>query len=532
MSIDAQAVTGGSSEGNTTLIDSPLLITQYMGTNDRLEYIEVHNDSKELFTLDGWTAQYTVEYATSTEKIALSIELRGMMEPQHYITLADTSTGLQTPFLYTISGVDTGNVVSVSLIPPSGKNYLNESVANPSYSNTSKTNQCNDEINTGSASKFALKRKTSMTTGDYLSTFCYLDLKKESPRVFIDDLYTLPAVPTLEIVEILPNARSCSPFVKQLDCLDYVKLHNAGTAAMELGKYRLRSGSQGQTATSSNTFRFSDSIAPGGYRTYQVDLSNSGNWLWFEDSYGLESYKLTAVEYPSAGTTREGQAWMYDANDGEWKWTSTLSGANTAPVYFQSAETETPGLGGGLQPCRADQFRNPLTNRCKLKTVSSTDLEPCGAGKFRNPETNRCKSSASSSSSLTPCRADQFRNPETNRCKAITSSTGSLVPCKTNQTRNPATNRCKSDVSLANALKPCASNQERNPETNRCRKVLGASIPAADFAVEPSSADLARNNVGWIAFAGVGSLAVGYGVWEWRREIIGGLGKIAGVFRK
>jgi len=531
MSVDAGAVTGGSSEGNTVLIDSPLLITQYMGTNDRLEYIEVYNDSKELFTLDGWTAQYTVEYATSSERILLNIELSGMMEPQRYITLADASTGLQTPFLYTISGGDTGNVVSVSLIPPSGKNYLNESVANPSYSNTSKTNQCNDEINTGSASKFALKRKTSMTTGDYLSTFCYLDLKKESPRVFIDDLYTLPAVLTLEIVEILPNARSCSPFVKQLDCLDYVKLHNAGTVAMELEKYRLRSGSQGQTATSSNTFRFSDFIAPGNYRTYQVDLSNSGNWLWFEDSYGLESYKLTAVEYPSAGTTHEGQAWMYDTNDGEWKWTSTLSGANTAPVYFQ-AETETPSLGGGLQPCRADQFRNPLTNRCKLKTASSTGLEPCGAGKFRNPETNRCKSSATSSSSLTPCRVDQFRNPETNRCKAIASSTGSLVPCNANQTRNPATNRCKSDVSLANALKPCASNQERSPDTNRCRKVLGASIPAANFAVDPSPDELATNTIGWISFAAVGSLAVGYGVWEWRREIIDGLAKTAGVFRK
>lgn len=222
---------------------------------------------------------------------------------------------------------------------------------------------------------------------------------------------------------------------------------------------------------------------------------------------------------------------MYDVDDGTWKWSTQLSGLNNPPLYIApSVAKVTPS--SKLQACRADQFRNPLTNRCKLIATSSATSQPCAEGKFRNPETNRCKSVTSSASSLTACRPDQFRNHETNRCKSTVSSAGSLVPCSPGQTRNPATNRCKSTVSLANALKPCAPNQERNPDTNRCRKVLGSSIPSASFALEDSAAEVGQQTLGWLAFAAVGTFAVGYGVWEWRREIAGGFTGLGKIFKK
>jgi hypothetical protein len=35
---------------------------------------------------------------------------------------------------------------------------------------------------------------------------------------------------------------------------------------------------------------------------------------------------------------------------------------------------------------------------------------------------------------------------------------------------------------------------------------------------------------GWWALAGVGALAAGYGIWEWRRELWGGIRKIGTFF--
>ena len=518
------------SDGYTTSTDSPLLITQYRATNDRLDYVELYNDSNQLFKLDGWSVEYDIVYNNTTQTIPLNVTLSGSMEPQRYMTIAETGTGLQSPFMYTISATGDGAVRSVRLVPPVTAPYLDEVVKNPSYT---KSNYCTEtaEINTANSAIFALKRNVSTISGDYLSSLCYINLENELLTVFIDRLYELPPRPSVEIVEIMPHAKSCSPFEVAFNCRDYIKVYNAGTNPLSMEVYRLRSGSQGSVPSTSNSVTFNGDIPPGAYRTYQVDLSNSGNWLWYEDVYGTISYEETAVQYPSASSLREGQAWMYDTGSGEWKWTTQLSGTNNPPMYV-APTASVSSADGTLQQCRADQFRNPLTNRCKLTATSTETVEPCAEGKIRNPLTNRCKSTASSTSTLTPCRSDQFRNPATNRCNNIASSANSLVPCTAGQTRNPATNRCKSDVSLANALKPCASNQERNPETNRCRKAVGVSIPVANFAVEPSPADLARNNVGWVAFAGVGSLAVGYGVWEWRREIIGGLAKMAGVFRK
>jgi hypothetical protein len=69
-------------------------------------------------------------------------------------------------------------------------------------------------------------------------------------------------------------------------------------------------------------------------------------------------------------------------------------------------------------------------------------------------------------------------------------------------------------------LTPCKPDQERNPETNRCRnKTVAANAATAPFPVEPvdqSGADF----VGWWVLGGIGALAVGYGIWEWRQELV------------
>jgi len=122
-------------------------------------------------------------------------------------------------------------------------------------------------------------------------------------------------------------------------------------------------------------------------------------------------------------------------------------------------------------------------------------------------------------SKLVPCAPNQYRNPETNRCKLIEPSTSKLVPCKEGQYRSEETNRCRSIAAVlgASTLKPCKEGQERNPITNRCRNIVG-SMPKADYA--PEKTDEQENYpVVWWSLAGLGLLAVGYGVWEWRSEI-------------
>lgn len=163
-------------------------------------------------------------------------------------------------------------------------------------------------------------------------------------------------------------------------------------------------------------------------------------------------------------------------------------------------------------------------------------VAPCPTGKQRNPATGRCRSVAVPAE-LVPCDEDEYRNPETNRCRSTATATVvSLVPCRTGQERSVATNRCRNILSgqAASELKPCQPGQERNPETNRCRKMVLAvtSNPSAstspgtskEAAIQPM---FSEQSLQWYAVGLLGAGAVGYGVYEWRAEIISGLGRLS-----
>jgi hypothetical protein len=156
-----------------------------------------------------------------------------------------------------------------------------------------------------------------------------------------------------------------------------------------------------------------------------------------------------------------------------------------------------------LAPCEEGKYRNPVTNRCRTITVDVPVLTACSDGEYRNQETNRCRKIATTlGASLTPCKDDQYRSEETHRCRSITAAS-------------------------TNQLAPCKEGQERNPETNRCRTIATAAIPPAAFAVEPIATS-GKAFVGWWALGGIGVLAAGYGIWEWHREITGGLRRLFG----
>lgn len=264
-----------------------------------------------------------------------------------------------------------------------------------------------------------------------------------------------------------------------------MKFYNPTSLPIDLSQFRLRIGYLGQNPSSSNTFILHGTLQPGQYAvmTYDFDnqpisVTNSGGFVWLEDAYGVTRYDNTVMEYPDASAdNKKGWAWAYDASDGVWKWTSQPTPSNSQSVF-------------------------------KLPPV---------------------KEKKSSEKSLVPCKPGQTRNPETNRCRSTASSASTLVPCKEGQERNPATNRCRSVKGASTELKPCKPGQERNPETNRCRKVTGGDIPEAAFAVQEVP-DSQSTFAGWWVLGGIGALATGYGVWEWRREIWNGIRKVGSFF--
>jgi len=133
---------------------------------------------------------------------------------------------------------------------------------------------------------------------------------------------------------------------------------------------------------------------------------------------------------------------------------------------------------------------------------------------------------------LKPCKDGQYRSEETGRCRNIISDVAELTQCAEGQERNPATNRCRSTTAVLSDsdLKPCDPGQERNPETNRCRNVV-SEIPKADYAPEQTSVKT-DDNTSWLIMAGIGAIAIGYGIWEWRTELLKAGKKVSSFLRR
>lgn len=325
-------------------------------------------------------------------------------------------------------------------------------------------------------------------------------------RTFYDDgLYVAPAAPIgLKIVEVYPYASDCAPFDMSVLCGDYVKLQNIGEDVIELEEYALRTDYYGVARTSSNTFSLKGRLQPGG--VYLVDktddgdllsLTNSGGYAWIEDAWGMARYEETIQKYEAASSDEQGYSYAM-SDDSIWQWTTT-----------------------------------PQPDGDNVITLPVIQAVECPEGKYRNPETGRCRTIEEAVNALTECEEGYERNPTTNRCRKIVAPTASagLTPCKEGQERNPATNRCRSIASAVAELLPCDEGYERNSTTNRCRKIKNDTVPEAAFPVVPTNQGTADMG-GWYAFAALGTIALGYAVWEWRVEIATGSRKLLGVLRR
>lgn len=161
-------------------------------------------------------------------------------------------------------------------------------------------------------------------------------------------------------------------------------------------------------------------------------------------------------------------------------------------------------------------------------SISVSGPSPCPVGKYRHPITNRCRNVEADAAVLASCDADEYRSPDTNRCrKFAVLAAAILAPCGEGYERNPETHRCrKTDAGLTATLKQCEAGYERNPETNRCRVASATSQNKAATAIQSP----APSNFNWPAVGAVSTVAVGYALYEWRREFSQGFRALGSLF--
>ena len=299
----------------------------------------------------------------------------------------------------------------------------------------------------------------------------------------------------LLITEVLPNPSGSD------EGSEFIELYNADTEPIALKDYKLMVGKAAASLPADRV------LQPGEFLTLSdTDLgrnlpNTTGVSIWLTTIRNVE-----VMQMPAYMNAKDDSSWAL-GEGGEWAYTF-------APTPGE------PNIALTALPCAVGYERDPASERChKVEVAAAVAATTCRDGQYRSEETGRCRNVLSAAAVLAPCKEGQYRSEATNRCRSIAALASSVKPCADDQFRNPMTNRCKSIASSDDvALADCGEGRERNPTTNRCRNVATAAASAMAFKVEPIK-DTAQAFVGWWALGGVGVLALGYGVWEWRSEI-------------
>jgi len=286
------------------------------------------------------------------------------------------------------------------------------------------------------------------------------------------------SIPPLMLTEILPNPAGGD------EGHEFIELYNPNDVAIDLVDYRLLIGPNDENMYS---FPSESSMQPGSYMSFSnsaipFTLLNSSSHVVLTFWTGI-----IVSEAPRYIDPKDDQSWA--VIDDVWQYVShSTPGVVNVIMSDDPVEVLVPSL--MIQPCAANQYRSPDTNRCRLLSTSSSTVTPCKDGQYRSEETNRCRNIASEAATITPCQADQERNLGTNRCRNSVAAT------------DPAA---------------CKEGQERNPDTNRCRTIT--KMPDAGYGVLGAET---KNNGNWYVLAAVGGvtlLALGYAIWEWHDEL-------------
>lgn len=462
---------------------APDLIVTSIAGNALPQYVELFNQAGTPLDLSGWTVVITVhDSATGCADVSATVPLpSAWMLSKKYLTLERTDTPAAGSLTYTFS-LDSAALLSGCVTPILSQVALIHGTDEPEQVVTIPANEWSSASTVVAQHR---QRGNALSSTRAISGVFDTDYKVVTGTITLnsDPLYAPPVdLAGLQVVEVLPNARACSPLEADPTCNDYVKLYNPTDQPINLALYRLRIGYKGQSESVANTFTWGRELDPandelilpsGAYFMLTtrndgqpLSVTDGGNYVWLEDAYGATAYQ-PVIQYPDASsTTKVGWAWAYDG--ATWAWTAAPQPGG--PNYFPPAVL-------------ADSVSTGVTT--------------------------------SVASILKPCAENQYRNPATNRCNSITTAVATLTPCAPDEERNPATNRCRSIATASSQPAPCPAGSERNLDTNRCRKTTVAAAANAVTDVAAPSVDTS----GWFVAALVTALAAAYAVYEWRQDI-------------
>jgi len=457
--------------------ESPIITeVQTTGTD---EFIELYNPNNEPLSLTG----LSLWYRGSGAGIVQLVDLDG-------ITLQPKSFAVFGHVVTTAGPVTSFGKTSYSLNDTMGEIFISQSVSGNVLDKVAWGN-----VSAASGYIFDLKPAVAPPKNNSLQR-CFLDdtvvfanprdtskeftvYNNDTPTPFVGMACVIPEPPKpvnscegLRINEIAANSAN-----------QFIELQNVTRHDVSLDGCQLQTN---RSTTKSYVFG-AETLPAGAYRTILVNeteltLTKTTSGI----VYLLSSDGLVEVDRQAYTNLASDTSWARMDDDTWWQtYVSTPGAANVIQKYL---------------PCADGYARNIDTGRCN-KIVTSEALADCGEGKYRSEDTGRCRN-IPAASVLAACKLGQYRNEETNRCRNIVT---------------------------ASIQKPCKDNQYRSEETNRCRNLPASSVPESSFAVQPVK-DTAMAFVGWWALGGVGALAIGYGMWEWRREIAAYVGKTVGSF--
>ncbi len=484
------------------LIDGPFMITGYSFSGHTLRYVQVTNNSNEIASLDGWNVSF--EWSPG---IWVSDSLNGLLPAHKKIIVADPTIVPSATFTFTPPESPADPRASLlKLTPPLGSNF-NEHVVVISVSGST--------VNVATApATYYFARNVSGSTGNFLSTFSAF-VPGNSLVLEQDELYEPPSTSPLQIVEVYPEAATCSPGSTSLLCSDYVKVQNISDTPIDLSLLRLRVGAAGQSATSNNTIYPNGLLPPAAYAALPIGLTNSGSWVWIEDVYGISLYDDTVVAYPSS-SGHAGWSYSYNASNGSWQWTKyptpydqenqfasggvvnqcdglKLSeiGANYLPQFIEVYNSTPEAIdisGCQLQTNRSQTDSYVFPDNTLLATGGYLAI-PIESTNLSLTKTTSGTVYVLSSDGLSEVDARNYEDLDEDTSFALVGGTwlqtfivtpgssnsyAAYPPCETGYVRNLESGRCNKIVA-EDTLTPCLPTQYRSPETNRCRNVASAS---------------------------------------------------------
>jgi len=508
-------------------INGPLLITGYSFSGHSLNYVQIYNSSSNMVSIEGWKVGYEYNNGSGSSRHNL-VELYGKLAPRQYMTVGSNTMLPTATLVFTNApSLPTDQALSaIVLTPPLAANFSDE-IATPSI--TASTIKV-----ATTPSTYYFMRTTSASTGNYNAGFSAF-IPSDGFNLASDGLYEPPNAAEVTIVEIYPDAPTCGP-TGSAGCSDYVKLFNGSNQTVDLSKLRLRTGSYGQSSTSSNTVPLNGVLAVGEYVSFPITLSSSASWVWLEDVYGTVRYDSSVINYPSS-SNHDGEAWSYNQQSSAWEWTAYPQPGN---VQNQFAIPTEVNMCNGLivsevaaNVASEDQFIEIMntstvdlkvdgcviqTNRSTINSFLLSGILPSGGTQaiyIKDTPLTLTKTTSGavyilSSDKQSEISSVDYENLAENTSLALVSNvwlqTYAVTPnaaniwqeyplCDDGYFRNIETGYCNK-VQTIEPQADCDDGKYRNPETNRCRNIETVSAlltPCASNQVRNPETNRCRN---------------------------------------